>query len=539
MGRVRRFLTRLEPAATVADLGAMVLFACGVIADLNTLHRTFGVFDEALISLNASLINGGAVPCRDFYSNYPPGLFYLVGLLFRVFGENVLVTRFFGLVVHLALALLAGRVAGQLRGRRFAWMPAGLMMLWLAQLELTPFAYLTGLCWALGAIALFQRARDRGTRGAWLLTGACVGIGSFFRHDLFLFLAVVLTVVAATWWALFHRKRFEATHARALGWFVLGAATLELVLWGPLFARAGAQPIYDLALDQIRHVQPGRLLPVPWLLAMTEPHGPWSVKSALPAMFHEQLEGAMLFVFVGPFAFAAALLAARRLGLDRPIVCTVGALALATLPQTLGRTDMHHAIYGIVAPVILLWCLAEALAAKLPKPALLLPMVPVLIFLSYPARSAITMRVRITPVEPLMQNPRGKGAIGFEIRDELVQAIQSRTQPGEPIFVGLTDHRRTVANELDLYWLSERPGSTRYLQFDPNLTNREDVQEQMIRELEMKGTRLLVLSKKYTDREEPNQSAIYRSALLDAYFALNFHRVQQLNETYSIWMRNP
>jgi hypothetical protein len=529
---------RLEPAAAVADLGGLALFAFGVIATSSALHGVFGVYDEALIALNASLMNGGAAPYRDFYSNYPPGVFATVGLLFRVFGENVLVARWLGFAVHLAVALLAGRVAGQLRGRRFAWMPAGLLMLWLAQLELPPFAYLFGIGFALGAVALFQAARTTWTRGRWLACGACVGVGSFFRHDLFLYAAVVLCLFTAAWWALFHRKRLAASHARAAGWVGLAAAVTAALCWAPTFARAGfSQPLHDLFLDQVQHVMPGRVLPIPRLGELTVPQGPWSLARPIPAALHQQVEGALLLVFLGPLALLACLALAQRLKLDRPLLCVVGALGVAMIPQALGRTDVNHAIFAVGPPLILLWCYGEAVAARLTPVLLLVPLAVMALLVGYPVRGAVTLQARPDLPAQRMQNPRGKGAIGFEARDELVAEIEKRTAPGEPIYVGLTDHRRTFANELDLYFLSGRPGSTRYLQFDPNLANRPEVQAEMIRELEAKGTRLAVLSKKYTGMEEPNESRLYRSELLDRYLAEKFEVVARVNDDYFILMR--
>lgn len=49
--------------------------------------------------------------------------------------------------------------------------------------------------------------------------------------------------------------------------------------------------------------------------------------------------------------------------------------------------------------------------------------------------------------------------------------------------MGLSDHRRIYVGEMDLYYLADRPGATRVMQFDPNMVNREDVQRQMAAEI--------------------------------------------------------
>jgi hypothetical protein len=214
----------------------------------------------------------------------------------------------------------------------------------------------------------------------------------------------------------------------------------------------------------------------------------------------------------------------------------LGALGLAMFPQALGRTDLSHAVFAVVIPVVLLWVYGEALAARMSRLLMVVPLAVMAVLLGYPVRASVTLQ-RQDAEYALMQNPRGRGAAGFEVRDELVAEIQARTAPGEPIYVGLTDHRRAFASEMDLYFLSDRPGSTRYLQFDPGLIKLGRVQEEMVRELEARGTRLAVLSRKFTAMEEPNLSREYGSEVLDRYFAANFQVVKQLGDDYFILER--
>jgi hypothetical protein len=91
--------------------------------------------------------------------------------------------------------------------------------------------------------------------------------------------------------------------------------------------------------------------------------------------------------------------------------------------------------------------------------------------------------------------------------------------------VGLDDHRRTILNHLLLYFLVGRRGGTRYMQFDPNLTNREDIQATMIRDLQSRQVNWVVLDSGWARVVEPNESSRPGSQLLDRYLGEHFEPV--------------
>jgi len=78
-----------------------------LVATVRTLAYGVGEYDEGIILTNAKLLGWGFVPYRDFYSNYPPGIFLTVAALWKLVGVRVLALRGLGLLIHLLLALLA------------------------------------------------------------------------------------------------------------------------------------------------------------------------------------------------------------------------------------------------------------------------------------------------------------------------------------------------------------------------------------------------------------------------------------------------
>ena len=208
----------------------------------------------------------------------------------------------------------------------------------------------------------------------------------------------------------------------------------------------------------------------------------------------------------------------------------VAALSVGLLPQMMGRTDEAHVIYTI-APALIFGTVLAMISYR--------PMQWVLVGLMlWPVAS----RLREKPPErtfithPLLEREFGIQEEDSSPRAQVVEFIQKQTRPDEPIYVGMMDHSSIVVNELDLYFVANRLGSTRYMQFDPNVVNREDVQRAMIEQLERAPTRVAVLSVKGNFGNEPNDSSKRGSPLLTQYFQDNFELALRVGP-YAVLMR--
>jgi hypothetical protein len=92
-------------------------------------------------------------------------------------------------------------------------------------------------------------------------------------------------------------------------------------------------------------------------------------------------------------------------------------------------------------------------------------------------------------------------------------------------------------NEADLYFLADRRPGTRYVQFDPNVVTRRDVQEEMIASLERHHVRLVVLSSR-VKRLETQPGVLPGSTLFDEYLQGHFVLVKS-HPPYEIYVQRP
>src|SRR4051812_8504157 len=54
-------------------------------------------------------------------------------------------------------------------------------------------------------------------------------------------------------------------------------------------------------------------------------------------------------------------------------------------------------------------------------------------------------------------------------RRRVLELVEQHVRPDETVFVGCARHDRIDIDEMDLYFLSDREGATRRMQFDPGL----------------------------------------------------------------------
>ncbi len=245
---------RAVPAGAVLDgigVGLTALIGAWFVA--RGMWRPPNTYDEGILLTNANLLRDGAALYRDVYSNYPPGIFWLVAAVFTVTGPSYLAIRILGVLVHVWLAVVAGRLGGRLVGRRFSWFACGLNAVWLMRLLVIPFAWLVALALLLTAVDVLTSRHRSGE--PWTLStrrtaalGALLGAVGVFRHDLFAYVVCALGIASAV---TFARRRALPLPWRTLAVGAGAAGVVLLAVWGPTLARAGLRPILDdLWLDQ-------------------------------------------------------------------------------------------------------------------------------------------------------------------------------------------------------------------------------------------------------------------------------------------------
>ena len=454
---------------------AIFVGSIGAIFASPNLLISISAYDGGLAASAGTFLLHSGLPYRDFWWLYGPLAPVVAAVPTALLGPSLLLIRLLGLAM---VGIQTGAGYALLRPR-IAHTPATLICVGAA----TSATFILGsdlsawglaLALALTGLTIRSHRPDRP-----VLAGVLVGLAFLARLDVGAYAVIAALLVGG-------RRPFVAGVAA----IVLPIAALAVVL-APMSA------LYD------------QLIWFPLIGTRQYRSLPW------PEVMSVAAGVLVLATVIVPKLAIAAAIARLALGADRPgplLVITVFA-ALCQL-QTLGRGDLyHHAQTAFPAYVALAWVGAPVLS-RIREPIPLVRSVTRLAgFAAVSAATALTLVTGSLGPTRIETGPMpGKEA-------ELIAGIRTlarNSRPDEPVFVGLTDHRHTLLNDMVAYYLADRRTGVHVALFNPGVTNTDVVQAGMAADLEASGTSILLLDDAWADAYEPdNDSAIAGSTVLD------------------------
>jgi hypothetical protein len=485
-GRAR---TRVHAPTTVLALAA-VLAAVGLL-----LLPDFDVpgleLDEGSLLVYPDRILEGDLPHRDFTTLYGPGGFWLLAGVYEATDPSLDVERVVGLVYRLLIvgAVFGLALPGGVAIASASGLLAGVMLLTTgvsAGVALGSIAFgLVGLALALGA----TRNSRHGGRLA-LAAGASLGVAVLFRFD---FAPALLLGVLPAAVAMPRAERKQL----ALGF--LGMAALYIphiaVSWESL-----GQVWGDLT-----GAMAGRQLPVPALSTSTG--------QLLAA------QGICIALMLVLGTLARTRLPNRDAGL---VLLSGGLFAAAMQPYAFFRLDLGHVVSVALIPIGLLPLLvataADAIRGGTPRGfaaalgigiATLAGLVLAPGALRGPLRDHAERLVGFADQPPATEVSRGERSFILapaaepDAVDATLLDAERISEPGDRLFVGTGDLRRTSYNDTFLYYLlDELEPASFYIEFFPGGANRADSGLAA----DIRSADIIVLNRRWDAWDEPNDS---------------------------------
>ena len=452
----------------------------------------------------------GAIPNRDFLHLYGPGSLWVLAAVFKALGTSMWTERAVGLAQQLALVVGVYTITRPW-GRRVAVGGAAI-----TAVIILPPAGLTAMAWVGGA-AFGLWAMIAALRGRTLLAGLLAGAALLYRPDLVM--AIVLGL-AAMWGVLEARQRKRLLAGAGLG---LSPFLVQVALAGPGHA------LFGMVIQPVFQLRSGRRLPLPPSLSQFDGFLQRAGElNALGWPISWPPRPAQLTLWLALLVGSAVLLATVGWSVRRqnPASATgrallvMGAFSIGLLPQALQRPDSTHLAWvGAVPFGLLPVAVSELLktlrpglryptrlliAAATPS-ILLLALVPHFTFGPY-ADVALQTFDRHREVY-VMHNDGRSFYYGRHDAADAVNAmlpvVDEIAEPGDKLFVGTGDLRKTPYSEAFLYYLlpRTRPG-TRYIEMDPAVANRENSGLAD----DLASSDIVILSSIRDDWNEPNAS---------------------------------
>jgi len=526
-----------------------------VLSFLIFLPGSFWGLPAGKTMIGGMLVADGAVPYRDFWTMYAPGMYWLTGAIFRLFGVEALYQATVACALNGGimgmLYLLARRVEAS---RRVALAIAAVVLVSFWGPAPKIFGYPPALLLLLGALFIVVRYHQEGGVARLFRAGLCIGLAAVFKHDIsfYILLAVTLSLFVVPW-LLADRKvqgtgRPFAAALRLIAGVVL--VFLPVAIWVAWVAGADAwQDLFVFPATDFKGVRGepyARFRPVvsvvlAWL------RNPTSLNAGRDA--GDAFSGWMLchlpeLVFVT--AGAAIVRARRRIAAAAmgPAVTFLLALPLFYMAAHVQR-NTH--LYSMAILSLLLG--AMAWRHRRARPVLLAGGVTYAVALAVPALMLVFLVLVEWQGSRVLDLPgvRGVRVSAREYGNYLPIAtwLRENTAPDERIYVGVERHDAIVIPAMKFHYLAGRRSATRYHELHPGVTDRLEIQREMIADIERHEVRAVVIWKFGWPQERLDAIKARRmaqvegigSTYLDEWIAENFEPIVQYGEYVLMWRK--
>jgi len=512
-----RWWRRLE----TGDVVAIVVLVVAFLVPLRGLLRIQGPpMEEGFMLVFPERVLHGAIPNKDFLHLYGPGSLWVLAGVFKAFGTSLTVERLFGLLQQMAIVFGVFFLARRW-GRTVALGCALLSLLFIVPTGLTALAWVGAVGLGLLALVAGAASRDatdsRRAQRLALLTGVLVGFALLYRIDLIL--AAGLSVLALGWGA---RRVLQQRFGIGLG--------LGLLPYVIHLATAGPDNVFrGMITDPLFKLRGGRSLPIPPPLghfnsAIQNVADLVKLRWPLPTVSGPAQLTIWFFVLLGSVAVLATvgILAVRRdpTGLRPRVLLAVAGFSVGILPQTLQRADSAHLAW--VSCVALAFVPVAALEVHhvhrphWPTRTVALTTTVIVFALIAVVIPNYTVRLYTDYSEQTFGNHylahgishRGRSWYTAYASDaaptqQLLDTVERIAKPGERLFVGPQDLRKTPYSDAFFYYLlPQLTPSTYYIEMDPGVANASDSGLAN----EVRHSDLLILSTAWANWDEPNSS---------------------------------
>jgi len=502
------------------------------------------IADEGFAVYNATRVQDGFLPYRDFFALYAPGQFYTMSWVFGIFGSSLSVSRGYDILLRLGLIFIVYLLGQKLISRQWAIVPSVFVMLLLGTCGFFSYAMIPGVILSLlSVLCLLNFITSR--RKGWLIaSGVATGVAEIFRQDVGLYTAACFSFVLL----LFTFSLAPKGYWRRIVLYETIYLAPVFIIVAPLwifFAVAGSA--WEMWLDL-------------WVFPATILHGIRSLPypdfflNPIPLSHFRAVVGTWIRFY---FPLIVCFFTLAQIALtwptapqsDRNSLRVYGSLLITLLSimlfaQAWSRNDPIHLMPTTITSFILaVKLLADFNFWKHPLPvkagaAVVLAIVTIVY--------AVTPLKRWNTVRSIYSlagcpSPNGRAGCVF-IKPEQIQAmnfVQTLVPRSERIYVGNTRHDQVFTGDLMFYFLADRHCAAKYQEMIPRLTNTLPVQQGMVEDLKREKVRCIVLYSGFDGTHEPNTSMENTGVTyLDDFIHSNFRLTRQFGD-YTIFTNTP
>ncbi|MDP4126713.1 MAG: glycosyltransferase family 39 protein [Bacillota bacterium] len=497
----------------------------------------------------------GELPYKDFFTNYAPGQFYTVALLFDIFGDNLITARLYDIICRLIIIFLVYLLAKRLFKTSLALVAAISSTLLLTVDPFYTHAVFPSLVFCMLALLCLMQYLNKGQKGMLFLSGILAGMAATIRHD-FGGYVVIASSITILMYVLLSRKQ-GASISNILGiertvlLYCAGVLLVAMPFYGYFIYEAGFDAMWEqLIVFPATSMQAFRHYPYFSSLKPTI----YEIHDA-PILGIEMLRNVIRLIYYSLLlVFPLILYAVALIFIIRSFIKESGfyisrnyevtalfIFGILLMLQAFSRPDfMHRLPTSLIAFVLLAYILSSAYKG-LPSrgsqaKAVWIMVTFLVIYFSYPVLKTINNVKKYSPLISHSELKKTGGVFISKDQEQAVNYIVNHTKKHEPIYVGNSRHDLICGNDIGFYYLADRPSATFYHQLEPSYATTVPVQRQIISELISKKVTWIVLAEQPNYNEDNLSSVSSGVHILDDWINDNYKQ-QASSGRYKIYKK--
>ena len=502
------------------NLIVILLFFITTIYYLPVINLPLAPYDEAVILVGADKVLNGQIPHRDFSSEYPPGSFYTLAALFKIFGTSVITERVFDLIIKSLLSLFVFIIIRFLSSNGPALIGWIMSLIWLQHSSMPAYPVYPAMLFIFISIYLLLNHMKKQKNYYVILCAVSIVFAVLFRHDIGGYAAIAITIV------LILRRMMDGQSWSPFFTFITAGiiAVLPVSIYFSIHSSIGAL-LNDLVLIPIAFLDK-QALPYPSISRWTLPFYIFPL------------------VLVTGAVTSIILIKRKKIGSKAYEILLISLIGIFCFNQVRMRSDMVHliplALTGILLAPILLYTFAKELSLRTWQNRVVYMLFIIVFGITLSKAMEVIKTLQLTTNGYVVEaiNPDFDRARYSKINPDLsdtIVYIKNNTSKNEKIYIGVKNHDAFVFNDVIIYFLAERGPATRYHVLNPGVHTTLKIQSEIINEFEKSPPRLIVIAPR--NWHEPNLSNVDSSVdLLDNYIATNFE-LKKTFGVYEIWMK--
>jgi hypothetical protein len=500
-------ITWQNAAKILSVVALLVIIALPVRGEM---LRAVSPQDEGVLLVYPTQLMNGAIPNKSFESVYGPANYLVLEAAYETFGTTVTVERLVGLGYELLMIGAVFVLVRRRRGVATASFASALPAILQLSIGITAYSWMGAVAIAAVGLALMDKVLRKPEwastedKAYLVLAGVLLGLSISYRLDFVLGVGLVTVVLL-----IFRRQTF---------YWVMPGIVLGLIPQITNMVEAGVANVLRGELWQPVFVfESGRKLPLTYT-------GDFVI-----FLF------TAIFCLVALAATGAYAISKGKRDWDHIFLLIVGLFDLGLLSEAFERTDAVHIAFATG------FILGSFFLINLPTlhfwGSSLRVMLPVVIFfvllMNHFYGSTLRDDASASSETSYTVSNEGRSVLVADTYDQsalqaVVHELDTKSSPGERLFVGPSDLRRTNYNDTYLYFLFPKlkPGSF-YLEMEPDVANAPN--SGLARQIS--HCQFLILTSLYNDWYEPNTSIVYRSRAANKIISKDF----ELLGTWGSW----